>query len=203
MTTAAPHIVGIGGTTRPFSSTEKALRYALRAAEERGATTSLFAGAELADLPMYAPEKPERAPVAVALIDELRRADGIILASPGYHGGVSGMVKNAIDYTEDMREDPRVYFEGVPVGVIATGAGWQGVVTTIEQLRTIVHALRGWCTPLGAGIKTVGIEVFDNHGDVIDERAQFQLGTVGREVVEFAKMRVASAGQPASTPAPA
>jgi FMN reductase len=103
------------------------------------------------------------------------------------------MVKNAIDYTEDMRDDPRVYFAGIPVGVIATGAGWQGVVTTLEQLRTIVHSLRGWCTPLGAGIKTVGIQVFDEDGDVIEERARFQLATVGQEVVEFAAMRLASA----------
>jgi FMN reductase len=192
MTERQPHIVGIGGTTRPFSSTEKALRFALRSAEKHGATTRGFFGAELAELPMYAPENPERHPRAQELIEELRRADGIILASPGYHGGVSGLVKNAIDYTEDLGQDERAYFTGLPMGCIATGAGWQGVVTTLEQLRTIAHALRAWCTPLGAGINTVAVKVYDDDGEVIDERASFQLAMVGQEVAEFAALRLRS-----------
>jgi FMN reductase len=57
----APLIVGIGGTTRTGSSSEQALRLALRMAEEDGAEIAMVAGAEL-DLPMYAPEKPERGP---------------------------------------------------------------------------------------------------------------------------------------------
>ncbi len=185
----APHIVGIGGTTRAFSSTEKALRFALAKAEEAGATTTGFFGEELASLPLYAPENPERTEVAQRLIAELRRADGILLASPGYHGGVSGLVKNAIDYTEDMSKDDNPYFANKAVGVISTGYGWQGVVTTIEQLRTITHALRGWVTPMGAGINTLAAKIFNDDGEVIDERAAMQLGIVATEVVEFASKR--------------
>lgn len=182
---SAPHIVGIGGTTRPFSSTEKALRHTLAKAEELGATTRGFFGEQLAELPMYAPEKPERHDVARELVEELRRADAVVLASPGYHGGVSGLVKNALDYTEDLCRDDAPYLSGKPVGIIATGAGWQGVVTTIEQLRTITHALRGWCTPLGAGINTVAVKVFNDDGQVIDERAQFQLDLVAEELFAY------------------
>src|SRR5207249_3964833 len=109
----SPHIVGIGGTTRPGSSTEKAIRYALAVCRDHGATTTLFAGEELATLPHYAPESPERAPQALRLLEEIRRADGIIIGSPGYHGSVSGLVKNAVDYTEDLRDDTRCYLTGV------------------------------------------------------------------------------------------
>ncbi|GLJ00677.1 hypothetical protein [Sphingobium sp. BS19] len=45
---AAPFIVGIGGTTRAGSSTERALRSALDAAAARGARTYLFDGPFLA-----------------------------------------------------------------------------------------------------------------------------------------------------------
>ena len=38
-----------------------------------------------------------------------RWADGLLVASPGYHGGISGMMKNALDYVEDLRADERVY----------------------------------------------------------------------------------------------
>jgi FMN reductase len=51
----APHVVGLGGTTRAGSSTELALRHVLFACERRGATMRLFSGAELETLPLYAP----------------------------------------------------------------------------------------------------------------------------------------------------
>jgi FMN reductase len=188
------YIVGIGGTTRAGSSTEKALRFALQVAEDRGARTRGFYGPELATLPMYAPELPDRTDVAGTFVEELRVADGIIIASPGYHGSVSGLVKNALDYVEDLRDDPRCYFDGLAVGCIATGAGWQAIVATILQLRTVAHALRGWPTPLGAAINSTQ-KVFDDDGDVIDERSRFQLETVAREVLQFAELKQARLSQ--------
>ncbi len=191
MASREPHIVGIGGTTRAGSSTEKALRQALVFCEREGATTTMLAGDVLSALPHYAPENDERTDAARKLIEELRRADGIVIASPGYHGTVSGMVKNALDYTEDMRDDLAPYFSDKPVGLIATGAGWQGVVTTLDTLRSIVHALRGWPTPLGAAINST-LPVFAPDGSVADERVAFQLETIARDVIRFARWRIAS-----------
>jgi len=188
-----PHIVGIGGTTRDGSSTEKALRYALSICEKEGASTAIFTGQQLATLPMYAPELPDRTDVAQSLIKELRTSDGVIVASPGYHGTIAGIVKNALDYTEDLREDERVYFSGMPVGCIVTGLGWQGVVTTLEHLRAMVHALRGWPTPLGAALNT-STPLFGADGDPTDERARFQLETVAQEVMQFVRWHL-SAGK--------
>lgn len=194
-----PHIVGLGGTTRAGSSTEKALRYALSVSESEGATTAFFGGPELAALPLYAPESPERTDLATRVIEELRRADGVVIASPAYHGGVSGLVKNALDYTEDMREDERVYLSGRAVGLIATGAGWQGIVSTLEALRAIVHALRGWATPLGVTLNTTQPD-FGTGGEPSDERARFQLDTMAHEIMLFAS-RTHSELEPAG-PAP-
>ena len=187
-----PYIIGIGGTTRAGSSTERGLRFALRVAEEGGAQTDGFYGPELAQLPMYTPENPDRTHIAQRLATQLRRADGVIIASPGYHGAISGLVKNALDYVEDLRDDERPYLTDMAVGCIATGAGWQAIVTTLQQLRTIAHALRGWPTPLGAAISTTQ-ELFDDDGDVVDERSRFQLETVGREVLQFASSKLAAA----------
>src|SRR3546814_5026141 len=75
----------------------------------------MFDGASL-NMPMYAPDIEERSAQATALIDALRRADGIVICSPGYHGTVSGLIKNALDYVQDMAKDGRVYFEGRAVG---------------------------------------------------------------------------------------
>lgn len=183
-----PYVIGIGGTTRPRSATERALRFALDVAEEQGARVRAFAGEDLLLLPMYDAEQPARTPFAAKFVEELRAADGILIASPSYHGAVSGLVKNALDYVEDLRDEPRAYFDGLAVGCIVTGGGWQATVATLLQLRTIAHALRGWPTPLGAALNTTET-LFGSDGALIHEKARFQLTTVAREVVQFARMK--------------
>jgi FMN reductase len=105
-------VVGLGGTTRADSSTEKALRASLDAAERSGAETVLFGAVDL-DLPMYAPERSNRTPNAHRLIEALRASAGVIVASPGYHGTLSGLVKNALDYIDDdaRRNSPGLLIE--------------------------------------------------------------------------------------------
>jgi FMN reductase len=186
-----PLIVGLGGTTRPGSSTEQALRCALDAARAHGAETALIAGPELV-LPMFAPESPARTPEAGRLIELLRRSDGVLLASPGYHGSISGLLKNALDYTEDMRGDARSYFDGRAVGCIVSAAGWQAVGSTLAAMRSIVHALRGWPTPLGVGINST-TKCFAPDGSCLDEAVAGQLRMMAGQVVEFAAMRHAHA----------
>jgi FMN reductase len=178
-------VVGIGGTVRPESSTDWALRQALASSKAAGADVVRFPGEQLARLPLYSPSDTDRCRRALELIESVRRADGLIVASPGYHASLSGMVKNALDYLEDLREDDRPYLSGRAVGCIAAGAGWQATVSTLATLRAIVHALRGWPTPLGAAINTDSSEY---HGAQDEAKARFQLQTVGREVVQFARL---------------
>lgn len=164
---------------RADSATEEALQAALASAERAGAETALHDGQFLAGLPHFSPSDPTRTAEARALVEAVRRADGLIVASPGYHAGISGMVKNALDYLEDLREDERPYLSGRAVGCIATGSGWQATVATLASLRGIVHALRGWPTPLGATVTKTP------DGGQSEEKNSFQLETVGREVVHF------------------
>lgn len=182
-----PYIVGIGGTTRPGSSSEKALRYALALAEARGADVELFDGASI-NLPMYAPESPMRSEGAQRLIASLRRANGVILATPCYHGSVSGLVKNALDYTEDMCTDAEPYLDGRAVGLIVCGHGWQSTGVVLSALRSIVHALRGWPTPMGVAINTQ-VERFDEKGAGMGEQTARQMSIMVAQVIEFARLR--------------
>ena len=190
---STPHIVGLGGTVRAGSSSEQALRIAVDRAAAHGATTRVFAGAELALLPMYSPESGDGGPVARDLVAELRRADGVIVASPGYHGSISGLVKNALDYTEDMRDDDLPYLADRAVGLVVTAYGWQASVTTLAALRSIVHALRGWVTPYGAAVNSMQSRFADGGCD--EPRVLEQLHTVADEVVRFADLVAAGAAR--------
>ncbi len=154
--TRRPLVIGIGGTTRAASSTERALGLALRGAEQAGARTRLFGGTFLQRLPHYAPDDAQRTREQLELIEAVRQADAIVIATPGYHGGVSGLVKNALDTLEELRGDARPYLDGRAVGCIVTAYGWQATGSVLTSLRSIVHALRGWPTPFGAGINTLG-----------------------------------------------
>lgn len=180
-------IVGIGGTTRPGSSSERALAVALDAAAAAGAQTVLLGAADL-DLPMYAPGVTGRDARASRLVSALAESDGVVLASPGYHGVLSGLVKNALDYVEDLRDDPRPYLEGRAVGCIACAYGWQATGSTLASLRSVVHALRGWPTPFGAAVNS-SVSPFAADGPIADPAVEEQLRLVGRQVVEFAQAR--------------
>ena len=180
-------IVGLGGTTRAGSTSERALVAALDAAAAAGCSTQLFAAGSL-PLEPYDPTRPERSPEATALLAALRRADGVLLATPAYHGGISGLVKNAIDFTEDMRQDDSPYFDGLAVGCIVCADGPQAMGSTLASLRSIVHSLRGWPTPFAATINSRE-RPFGGDGRDADPAALEACALVARQVVEFAKMK--------------
>lgn len=186
---SAPLIVAIGGSTRASSTSEAALRIAAEGARAAGADVQILGGRDLL-LPIYDPDSAIRVPEAQRLLDLVREADGLIVVSPGYHGGLSGLVKNALDYLEDLRDagGHGAYLHGRAVGCIAVAHGWQAAVGTLHQLRQVVHALRGWPTPFGAVVNSSEVRL-DDPASV--PAAVEQLHLVGQQVTEFAHMRQA------------
>jgi FMN reductase len=185
----APLVVGIGGTIGGISSTERALRIALDAAgREGGFRTRMFGGADMARLPLYDPRATTRTPDEIEFVETIRQASALIIASPGYHGSISGVVKNALDLLEETARDvERPYLADMPVGLIATAYGWQATGSTIAALRSIVHALRGWPTPFAAAINSQ-LTKFDEEGGASEPAVVEQLCMVGRQVARFAPL---------------
>jgi FMN reductase len=181
-----PLIVGLGGTVRPDSTSETALVRALSAVEALGANTELFGGAFMAGLPIYNPHEPGRHGERDRFLDAVSAADGVIIATPGYHGSISGLVKNALDSLEGLRDASRPYFDGRAVGCIVAATGAQACGSTLAALRSIVHALRGWPTPFGATLNTAP-GLFDTDGAFLDPRDAWQVETVAAQVMAFAE----------------
>jgi len=180
-----PFVVGLGGTLRADSSTERAVRYCLESVERQGGRTRMFAGPDL-ELPMYAPHSLERTPAALEFVSALRDADAVVVGSPGYHGAISGLVKNALDYIEDLREDPRVYLDNTPWGCISCAYGWQAAVGTLGQLRSIGHALRAWPTPLGVAINSAD-KIWAETGELTDGTVRGQLEMLATQLLTFGR----------------
>jgi FMN reductase len=189
--TAPVRVLCLGGSTRPGSSSEKALRVCADAAVAAGAEVDLILSRDLI-CRSTTPRRRSCTSLAVQLVEAISAADALIISSPGYHGAMSGMIKNALDYLEDLSRAERPYLDGMPVGCVAVAYGWQATVSTLHSLRVTVHALRGWPSPLGATINASG-RVFDETGACVDESSLFQLQTVARQVVDFAQARTSGA----------
>lgn len=179
-------IVGIGGSLSEGSSSELALRLCLAEAARLGAVTELLPARDLV-LPPYAPTVPVKEAAALRLIDALEGADGLVLASPAYHGSVSGLIKNVLDYVEELRDSPRPYLEARAVGCVATATGHQAAAHTLTTLRTCVHSLRGWPTPLGVALVSEQSEFLPD-GSYADPHTDSRLRTVAAQVVHFARL---------------
>jgi FMN reductase len=189
--TAPLRILALGGSTKPMAASERALRIAAQAATDAGAEVTFVTGRSLL-VPIYDTETRERTPETIAIVEALRSADGVIIASPGYHGSFSGMVKNALDYAEDLRHDDPPYLENRAVGLIAVAHGWQTAVGTLNQLREVVHALRGWPAPLGVSVNDSAGLIGDD-AESTDPAVVRQLRTMGQQVVMFAAAMRAAA----------
>lgn len=178
-----PFIVGIGGTTKSHSTSENALRECLRLVEESGVETRMFCANDL-DLPMYRYDPANRSGPVADLVSAFRRCTGLVISSPSYHGSSPGLIKNALDYIEDLNGDARPYLDGRAVGCIVSAAGVQALGTTLVSLRMIIHSLRGWPTPYGAVINSETAP-FDSAGSCNDENVRRQLAIVAKQVSEF------------------
>ncbi len=190
MPDGGPLIVGIGGSTSAASVTNLLLRACLQATAARGARTLAFTGEQLAGLPIFDANVDVAAPAAAPLVAAVRDADAVVIATPGYHGGMSGLVKNAIDHLELLRDDERPYLDGRAVGVIVAASGWQACGTTLVSVRSAIHALRGWPTPFGVIVNSaIAHPAADGS---FDERITGALRIMAGQLVDFAGWRAAA-----------
>src|SRR5207249_9466971 len=164
---------------RRGSYTRMALRIALRGAEEAGVEAQLIDLREY-QLAFCDGGDDEKLPKDVQrLRDDVQRAQGIILATPEYHGGYSGVLKNALDLM-GFEE-----FEGKMLGLVGVSGGGMGAFGAMNNLRAVGRALHAWVIPEQASIPEA-YKVFDESGTLKDSALEKRLKEVGRQVARFA-----------------
>ena len=87
-----------------------------------------------ADIPIYNHDSQDAGwpPPVTAWADALRAADGLIIVSPEYNWTIPGGLKNAIDWTSRMKNDP---FKGKPVAIQSCAGGLLGGARMQYHLR--------------------------------------------------------------------
>ncbi len=178
----APTLILLGGSLREHSRSRALLRTALTFAKERGIDAELLDLREL-DLPMFLPDRLfEEYPIGkqdsiAHLVAAYRRAHAMIWASPTYHGTVSGVFKNALDFAELLAQDARPYLQGCAVGIIAVND-----TSTLTAMSHCAHELRAWLAPTQV---MANEQSFSEIHDLIDEQVKKRLARQVDELASF------------------
>jgi FMN reductase len=169
-------IVGIGGSLRQSSYSQQALKLAAQRVEALGATVELL-DLRTMNLPLCTGEKeyPDYPDVA-RLRTAVKQADGMILATPEYHGSVSGVLKNALDL---MSFDE---LSGKVTGLISV-LGGQPNSNALNDLRLIMRWVHGWVIPEQIAIGQVW-KAFDAEGKILDENLSKRFDDFAQSLVE-------------------
>lgn len=129
----------IAGSSKRGSTSTKLLQHTARLLEAKGMTCTMVDLRELR-LPFYCPDEEKNDPNVVTFVQRAGQADGFVLSTPEYHGSVSGVLKNALDYLGGTQ------FAGKPVLSISSAGGAVGV-SSLTHLQAIVRNMHGINSP--------------------------------------------------------
>ena len=158
-----PKLLGISGSLRAASLNTKLMHHAAELFGEAAFTRGNL------DLPLYNGDNEDAAgiPATVeALAAQVAAADAVIISTPEYNKGPSGVLKNALDWVSRVKGSP---WKGKPVAIMSAAAGRAGG----ERAQVI---LRSYLTPfnprllLGPEIAVAGAaKEFDENGRLTGE----------------------------------
>ena len=168
-------ILGVSFSMRESSYSTRVLKSALEKAEKRGAETKLLDLREL-QLPMYHPEQ-NSLPELDKVTEYVKWADTFVLASPDYHGSMSGVMKNFLDF---FWSD----FTGKTFGYIC--ASHEKGLTVMDQMRTAVRQCYGWSMPYGVSVNSD--QDFDKQGNITNENILSRIETIARDLVVYGSL---------------
>jgi FMN reductase len=169
-------IVAIAGSLRPDSTSQMALKLAAQRVEALGAEVEVLDLREM-KLPFCdgGDEYPDY-PDVKRLQEAVSRADGLILATPEYHGSVSGVLKNALDL---MSFDQ---LSGKVTGLISV-LGGQPNSNALNDLRIILRWVHAWCIPEQVAIGQAW-KAFSPEGKLLDEKLSQRFDQFAQSLVD-------------------
>ena len=169
-------VVGIVGSLRTDSYSALALQEAINRVKDLGAEVEILDLREMT-LPFCdgGSEYPDHPDVEV-LRDKVKAADGLILATPEYHGSVSGVLKNALDLMSFE------HISGKVAGLISV-LGGQPNSNALNDLRIIVRWVHGWVIPEQIAVGQAW-QAFDSEGKVKDEKLSQRFDGFAKSLVD-------------------
>jgi len=164
-------VLGVGSSMRQGSFSTTTLKIVLDMSKKYGIETRLL-DLQKTQLPMLYSQENETDEIK-QVKDAVKWADAFILATPDYHGSMSGSMKNFLDY---FWSD----FAGKLFGYIC--ASHEKGLTTMDQMRTAVRQCYGWSMPYGVSINSE--EDFEN-GEIKNPQLKTRLTMLLRDLTVY------------------
>ena len=175
-------VLAVAGSLRRNSYNGMLLRDAARHVPQ-GAVFELWPG--ISELPAYNEDLDgaDPPPPAVRLRKVIADADAVLFATPEYNSSVPGGLKNLVDWAS------RPYATNVlrqkPVAVIGASTGFFGAVWAQAELRKVLGACGALVLDRELPIARAS-EAFAPDGSLADEKLEFALAEIVRELVRLA-----------------
>ena len=168
-------VLGVGSSLRDGSSSTAALRTTLDLIKKQGAETRLL-DLKQTNLPLYDPNENQSSVKLQKVEQDVEWADAFILATPDYHGSMSGTMKNFLDYFWSE-------FAGKTFGYIC--ASHEKGLTVMDQMRTAVRQCYGWSVPYGIAVN--GEDDLEN-GKIANPKLKLRLEMLARDLVVYGNL---------------
>jgi NAD(P)H-dependent FMN reductase len=180
----AANVLGVAGSMRKGSFSTHALKLVLEEAKKYGSDSRVLELREVR-LPIYDPSRSvseelyqdingNRENVLDTVTAAIKWADAFVLASPDYHGSMSGAMKNFLDYFWEE-------FAGKTFGYII--ASHEKGLTVADQMRTSVRQCYGWSMPYNISIN--GTNDFNSAGNPINSSLANRIKMLARDLVTY------------------
>ncbi len=169
-------IVGINGSLRPGSYSAMALEVAISRVQALGVETEIIDLRKLSLPFCNGGDDYSDYPDVAKMQQTVKSAAGLILATPEYHGSVSGVMKNALDLMSFEE------LSGKVAGLISV-LGGQSNSNALNDLRIILRWVHAWVIPEQIGLGQAW-KVFNEEGEILDEKLSQRFDAFARSLVD-------------------
>lgn len=133
-------------------------------------------------IPLYNGEEEQNENPSVKELRELSyHAEGVVLTTPEYHNGMSGALKNAIDYLSSAQ------FEHKPVALIAVGGGGKGGMNALSNMRIVARGIYANVIPKQTILDPVH---FDMENRQLTDQGKQQVNEVMKDLQLYIKHNI-------------
>lgn len=185
-----PRILAFAGSLREGSYNKRLVRIAAKGARDAGAEVTVI---DLRDYPMPLYDgdlernegMPEPARAFKQLVSEHQ---GLLIASPEYNSGMTGVLKNAIDWASrrsDAEERPLAAFTGKVAAIMGTSLGSYGAMRSLGHARMVLTAVGVMVIPQQRAVPKAS-EAFDGER-LKDPELTKGIEAIGARLVEVAR----------------
>lgn len=186
--TYVPKILAFAGSTRTESFNKKLVKIAVAGAQAAGAeVTSL----DLRDLPMPLYdgdlEATEGIPPNARKFKELMLAhQGLLISAPEYNSGITGVLKNAIDWASRSApgETPLACFVGKVAALMSASPGGLGGLRGLVHVRSVLGNIHVLVLPEQVAVPRAH-EAFNQDGTLKDSKQQASIERLGRNLADI------------------